>query len=211
MQSRNNVLLISGGLAYHSPPASFSGPPDSQRHHLPWGRGMVDVGYGNWASQSVTFDTHSRQVSLFPCEFLLRVSGPNPIVIPSYMFIVLTVFLPISIQFSVRTVPCLYVLFFFLFKIHLFFSWRKLLYRILLFSVKLQHESATGIHVCPRSWTSLPLPSPSHPSRLIHSSCLSFLKHTENSPWLSNLHPRLLSSMSISLFSISVSPLLTWK
>ena len=116
MQSRNNVLLISGGLAYHSPPASFSGPPDSQRHHLPWGRGMVDVGYGNWASQSVTFDTHSRQVSLFPFEFLLRVSGPNPIVIPSYMFIVLTVFLPISIQFSVRTVPCVYVLFFFLFK-----------------------------------------------------------------------------------------------
>ena len=116
---------------------------------------------------------------------------------------------PFSFQWELFHVYMYY--FFFLFKIHLFFSWRKLLYRILLFSVKLQHESATGIHVCPRSWTSLPLPSPSHPSRLIHSSCLSFLKHTENSPWLSNLHPRLLSSMSISLFSISVSPLLTWK
>ena len=80
------------------------------------GEGMVDVGYGNWAFQSVTFDTHSRQVSLFPFEFLLRVSGPNPIVIPSYMFIVFTVFLPISIQFSVRTVPCVYVLFFFFLK-----------------------------------------------------------------------------------------------
>ena len=81
---------------------------------------MVDVGHGDWASQSVTYDAHSRQVSLFPFEFLLRVSGPNPIVIPSYMFIFLTVFLPVSIQFSVRTVPRVYVIFFFLFKLYLF-------------------------------------------------------------------------------------------
>lgn len=72
---------------------------------------MVDVGHGDWASQSVTYDAHSRQVSLFPFEFLLRVSGPNPIVIPSYMFIFLTDFLPVSIQFSVRTVPRVHVFF----------------------------------------------------------------------------------------------------
>ena len=48
-----------------------------------------------------------------------------------------------------------------------------LLYRILLFSVKPQHESAIGIHVSPPSWTSLPSPSPSHPSRLMQSPCLN--------------------------------------
>ena len=56
-----------------------------------------------------------------------------------------------------------------------------LLYRILLFSVKPQHESAIGMHVSPPSGTSLPSPSPSHPSRLIRSPCLSSLRHTENS------------------------------
>ena len=33
-----------------------------------------------------------------------------------------------------------------------------------------------------------PIPSPSHPSRLIQSPCLSFLSHTANSCWLSILH-----------------------
>ena len=53
-----------------------------------------------------------------------------------------------------------------------------MLYRILLFSVKPQHESAIGIHISPPFWTSLPSSSPSHPSRLIQSPCLSFLRHT---------------------------------
>ena len=44
-----------------------------------------------------------------------------------------------------------------------------MLYSILLFSVKPQHESATGIHISPPFWTSLPSPTPSHPSRLIQS------------------------------------------
>ena len=35
---------------------------------------------------------------------------------------------------------------------------------------------------------SLPSPSPSHPSRLIQSPCLSFLSHTANSCWPSILH-----------------------
>ena len=30
------------------------------------------------------------------------------------------------------------------------------------------HESAIGVHMSPPSWTSLPSPSPSHPSRLIY-------------------------------------------
>ena len=39
-----------------------------------------------------------------------------------------------------------------------------MLYRIWLFSVKPQQESATGIHISPSFWTSLP--SPSHPTPL---------------------------------------------
>ena len=42
-----------------------------------------------------------------------------------------------------------------------------MLYRILLFSVKPQHESGIGIHISPPFWTSLPSPASSHPSRLI--------------------------------------------
>ena len=38
-----------------------------------------------------------------------------------------------------------------------------MLYRILLFSVKPQHESAIGIHMSPPFWNSLSSPSPSHP------------------------------------------------
>ena len=50
-----------------------------------------------------------------------------------------------------------------------------LLYRIFLFSVKPQHESAIGVHISHPFWTSFPSPFPSHPSRLIQSPCLSFL------------------------------------
>ena len=45
----------------------------------------------------------------------------------------------------------------------------QLLYRILLFSVKPQHEWAIGVHLSPSFWTSLPSLSPSHPSRLIQA------------------------------------------
>ena len=62
-----------------------------------------------------------------------------------------------------------------------------LLYRILLFSVK-QQESAIGIQMFPPSWTSLPSPSPSHPSRLSQSPCWSSLSYTANLHWLSVLH-----------------------
>ena len=59
----------------------------------------------------------------------------------------------------------------------------------MLFSVKLLHKSALCIHIPPPFWTSLPSSSPSHPSRLIQSPCLSFLSHTANSRWLSIFHP----------------------
>ena len=49
-----------------------------------------------------------------------------------------------------------------------------MLYRILLFSLKPQHESAICIYISPPFWTSLPSPSLSHPSRLIQSPCLKF-------------------------------------
>ena len=64
----------------------------------------------------------------------------------------------------------------------------SLLYRILLFSVKPQHESAISIHISPPFQNSLPPPSSAHPSRLIQSPCLSFLSHTANSHGLSILH-----------------------
>ena len=52
-------------------------------------------------------------------------------------------------------------------------------------------ESAIGIHISPPFWASLLSPSPSHHSRLIQSHCLSFLRHTANSHWLSILHMEL--------------------
>ena len=110
-----------------------------------------------------------------------------------------------------------------------FFYWRIIALQNFLFSVKSQHESAIGIHTSPPFWTSLPSPSPSHPSRLSQSPCLSFLSHTANSHWLSIWHMVLQVSMllspyispslsspphpppspdsSIGLFSMSVCPL----
>ena len=75
-----------------------------------------------------------------------------------------------------------------------FFNWRIIALQIF-FSVKHQYESATGIHMPPPSWTSLPCPSPSHPSSLIQSSCLNSLSHTGNSHWLSILNMAMWVSM----------------
>ena len=50
-----------------------------------------------------------------------------------------------------------------------------------MFSVKLQHESATGIHISSPFWISLSSPSPTDPSRLIQSPCLSILRHIPSS------------------------------
>ena len=52
-------------------------------------------------------------------------------------------------------VPCS---FHFFFNFYLFLMEGLLLYRILLFSVKPQHESAIGTHIPSPFWTSLPIP-----------------------------------------------------
>ena len=109
--------------------------------------------------------------------------------------IITLIYLSTSIPFK-YLLPCFqYLSIFHIFYYHtilslinIFFIEGKLLYRILLFSVEPQHESAIGIHISPPFWTSLPSPSPSHPSRLIQSPCLSFLSHTANSHWLFILH-----------------------
>ena len=70
----------------------------------------------------------------------------------------------------VNNLPFFFCKFFF----NLFFYWSIIVYRILLFPVKPQHESAIGKHISPPFWTSLPSPTPSHPSRLIQSPCFEF-------------------------------------
>ena len=49
-------------------------------------------------------------------------------------------------------------------------------------------QKGSNLFIFPPFWTSLPSPSPSHPSRLIQSLCLSFLSYTTNSRLLSILH-----------------------
>ena len=73
-------------------------------------------------------------------------------------------------------------------SIYLLFNWRIIALQNFLAFFKPQHESAIGIHISPPFGNSLPSTFPFHPSRLIQSPCLSFLKHTANSRWLSILH-----------------------
>ena len=56
------------------------------------------------------------------------------------------------------------------------------------FSVIHQQELAIRTPMSPPSETSLPSPSPPHPSRLSQSPCLSSLSHTANFHWLPILH-----------------------
>ena len=59
------------------------------------------------------------------------------------------------------------------YSIHFFLIGGQLLYNIVLTSAIHQHESDTGIHMSPSSWTPFPSHTPSHPSRLSQSTKLS--------------------------------------
>ena len=56
-----------------------------------------------------------------------------------------------------------------------------MLYNTVLVSALHQHVSAIGIHLSAPSWTSLPPPTPSHPSQRSQSPGLSSLSHLANS------------------------------
>ena len=66
----------------------------------------------------------------------------------------------------------------------LFFIRGWSLYNFVLVSAIHQHQSAIGIHRSPPSRSSLPPPTPSHPSRSSQSTSLSYLPHSANSHWL---------------------------
>ena len=69
-----------------------------------------------------------------------------------------------------------------------FFIVRYFLYNIVLVFAIHQHESATGIHMSPLSWASLPSQTPSYLSRLSQSTRLNSLCQTADSHWLCILH-----------------------
>ena len=127
-----------------------------------------------------------------------------------------------GLNLSLERDPAFKFLSSFLFSLFVF-SWRIIALQYYVF-VKHPHESAIGIHMSPPSWTSLPPPSPAHPTRLSQSPSLGSLRHTANSLWLSVLHmivymfpcyspnsshlPFLPPLAMLSLFSMAVSPLL---
>ena len=66
-----------------------------------------------------------------------------------------------------------------------FFIEGSLLYRILLFSVKPQHESTMGTHIHPPFWTSLPSSTPSHPSQFNSVQFSHSVVSDSGTPWIS--------------------------
>ena len=104
-----------------------------------------------------------------------------------------------------------------------FFSWRIIALQLCVTAIH-QHESATGIHMSPPSWTPLPYTSLSQPSRLSqwvelavsHSKFPLTICFTYGNVYVSMLFSQFvpLSPSSIlptSVFSMSVSPLLCCK
>ena len=77
---------------------------------------------------------------------------------------------------------------------------RYVRYNIVLVSATCQHESATDIHMSPPSWTSIPSPTPSQPSRLSQSARLSSLSHPADFHWVSIPHMVMYVSMLLSPF-----------
>ena len=70
----------------------------------------------------------------------------------------------------------------------LIFTWRKIALQNFAFFSQTSTRTSNRCTVALPSWTSLPSPSPGHPSRLSQSPCLNSLSHTTNSHWLSVLH-----------------------
>ena len=96
------------------------------------------------------------------------------------------------------------------------FIFNPLLCSISLIFATHQHTLAIGVHMSHPSWTSLPPPTLSHPSRLLQSPSVSSFSHRANFHWLSISHVYMLLSLiisfspsfplplSISLFSMSL-------
>ena len=68
------------------------------------------------------------------------------------------------------------------------FNWSLISLQYFIGFFHTSHELAIGIHMSPPSWTSVPPPTPSYPSRLSQSTHLSSLSHTADFHWLSVLH-----------------------
>ena len=98
---------------------------------------------------------------------------------------------------------------FFYKKFYLFSIEEYLLYNIVSVSAIHQQKSAIDIHMSLLSWSSLPPPTPSHPSRLSQSTSLSSLSHTANSHWRSILHMLIYVSVLLSPFVPPFPPLLS--
>ena len=75
---------------------------------------------------------------------------------------------------------------------------KKNCFVVLCWSLPNLNMSQPCIPVFPPSWISLPLPSPSHPSRLLQSPSLSSLSHKAKSHCLSILHMVIHVSMLLS-------------
>ena len=92
----------------------------------------------------------------------------------------------------------------------LFFNWRIIALQNFVVFCQTSHELAIGICIFPPFWTSLSSPSPSYPSRLIQSPCLSFLRHRASSHWLSILHMVKQVSMLLCPYISPPPPLSPW-
>ena len=127
-------------------------------------------------------------------------------------------------QIIIRNSPSLYIcrnlfaFIFFLVKyllthfknfIYFLIEW-YLLYRLLLFSVKPQHESAIGIHISSPFWTSLHSSFPSHPSGKSLQSCPTLCDPIDGSPPGSPV-PGILKARTLEWAAISFSNVWKWE
>ena len=118
---------------------------------------------------------HSSKASIFWCStfFMVQLSYPN---MTTGKTVALTIWTCVW-----KVIPLLFFFFPFFFAT-LFFNWRiTALQTFMVFCRTSTRISDRYTPMFAPSLTSLPSPSPSHPSRLSQSPCLSSLSHTENS------------------------------